>query len=863
MADNAGTIDSLQIDIGASSDKAVNDIEKVVSSLKKLKAAQQEAKKSGFGKGGNLFKDMDADSVQAMSKIELLRKKLAALKSDFADKMKLGMLDDKGIANAALQIKNIQSQVQGEIKKAQDTTRKEAEQASAKGMLPQFNDASDLLTNIRQIGKELSDNVKPAMTAFGNMLKSAVQHAVRLGKSIGKIAFNKIKTMWNNSAFAGIERSLSRINKVVSSFGRIAFYRAVRSAIKYITDALKEGTENAYWFAQEFGTVTHYIAEAFDRLASSNFKMSNQLGAAWATLIATIEPILIQIINLVTRAADAVTQLFALLSGRGTYLKAVDYNRQWADSAGGAAKAAEEWKNQLMGFDEINRLEAPSDPSGGGGGNKPTDYENMFEEMPVSDFFKEIKDAFENGKWHELGQLLGNKVNEMVDSIPWAKLGQKFGKGLQGIISTGYSFLKTVDFVNIGSRISEFINNALANIDFEEAGRLWMRLRLVLFDVIYGAIKTLDWKAIAVSLSNYIIGSLNELAEWLEGLDPIVIANALRDFFGNIKYQEIYESLKTVIKSALDLLGDVVGELIPEDLGENVKGGIVDAIKKADFAAIHNVLAYKLDVAVFGEKWAKFWWSRGDYAGKDIVMGIINGTTASTPDLKNTFDVDVKGVVDGTLGDCKRATDNYGKDYQSFVWNLDGMNTDMARSATTASASVSGTLGDISLALDGVSGAAWSMAQNGGSAMSSLDAYVQSSGQNIFTNLMTLREAAMDVWNWLRAIGDKGQARIDANGGIWNSLGGFATGGFPEDGLFFANHSELVGQFSNGKTAVANNEQITAGIASAVYDAFMTAFTQTNGSGNGGQPVNIYLDGRQIAQTTTKYQKQFARASGT
>jgi len=76
VADNAGTIDSLQIDIGASSDKAVNDIEKVVSSLKKLKAAQQEAKKSGFGKGGNLFKDMDADSVQAMSKIELLRKKL-------------------------------------------------------------------------------------------------------------------------------------------------------------------------------------------------------------------------------------------------------------------------------------------------------------------------------------------------------------------------------------------------------------------------------------------------------------------------------------------------------------------------------------------------------------------------------------------------------------------------------------------------------------------------------------------------------------------------------------------------------------------------------------------------------------------
>ena len=47
----------------------------------------------------------------------------------------------------------------------------------------------------------------------------------------------------------------------------------------------------------------------------------------------------------------------------------------------------------------------------------------------------------------------------------------------------------------------------------------------------------------------------------------------------------------------------------------------------------------------------------------------------------------------------------------------------------------------------------------------------------------------------------------------------FQTGGFPEDGLFMANHNELVGQFSNGKTAVANNEQIVAGIKEGVREA--------------------------------------------
>lgn len=47
----------------------------------------------------------------------------------------------------------------------------------------------------------------------------------------------------------------------------------------------------------------------------------------------------------------------------------------------------------------------------------------------------------------------------------------------------------------------------------------------------------------------------------------------------------------------------------------------------------------------------------------------------------------------------------------------------------------------------------------------------------------------------------------------------FQTGGFPEDGLFMANHNELVGKFSNGKTAVANNDQIVEGITYGVYAA--------------------------------------------
>ena len=50
----------------------------------------------------------------------------------------------------------------------------------------------------------------------------------------------------------------------------------------------------------------------------------------------------------------------------------------------------------------------------------------------------------------------------------------------------------------------------------------------------------------------------------------------------------------------------------------------------------------------------------------------------------------------------------------------------------------------------------------------------------------------------------------------------YSTGGFPEDGLFLANHDEMVGQFS-GRNAVINNEQIVDGISDGVYRAMMQA----------------------------------------
>lgn len=81
------------------------------------------------------------------------------------------------------------------------------------------------------------------------------------------------------------------------------------------------------------------------------------------------------------------------------------------------------------------------------------------------------------------------------------------------------------------------------------------------------------------------------------------------------------------------------------------------------------------------------------------------------------------------------------------------------------------------------------------------------------------------------------------------SIPAYATGGFPEDGLFFANSGEMVGSFSNGKTAVANNDQIVTGITQGVYNAMMAYNAQTGGNRISG---DVVLDGQKVGRLVAK-----------
>lgn len=224
-----------------------------------------------------------------------------------------------------------------------------------------------------------ADQAAAKLTSLSNALWRVQSSANSVSGSTGGTA--KGITQVGEAA----KKANNPLGNFISSLKRIAFYRIIRGIIKSITQAFSEGLEKAYLFSSGIVGEGNRFAQAMDSIKSKGNEMKGQLGSAFAALLTAIQPILTAIIDLVTKVADAISQLLSAFTGK-TYLKANATAAKFADTMARGAGAAKEWKNQLLGFDEINRLNAPSD----GGTNPLAGYD--FEDAPISEFWQKAAD---------------------------------------------------------------------------------------------------------------------------------------------------------------------------------------------------------------------------------------------------------------------------------------------------------------------------------------------------------------------------------------------------------------------------------------------------------------------------------------
>lgn len=233
---------------------------------------------------------------------------------------------------------------------------------------------------------------------------------------------------------------------------------------------------------------------------------------------------------------------------------------------------------------------------------------------------------------------------------------------------------------------------------------------------------------------------------------------------------------------------------------ETIKNGINDVTKTGIYKPLYGMM----------DKVGNELGQKGKSAGENVAKGFVAGV-----------DYNADYVAKGMIGMANKAmvqfTDSLGIHSPSTVFEGYGINVDIgfANGVTLGLPNVKDAFGNVwtSIRVD------FSAFAN--SLLASARTFIRQLNQ-------VLSSASFSSGNAAKSIIGKTPKMIPA----------FATGGFPEDGMFYANSGELVGRFANGRTAVANNAQIIEGIENAVYRAMTAA---QRGSGRGGK-IELVLD---------------------
>lgn len=243
--------------------------------------------------------------------------------------------------------------------------------------------------------QDVPDGAVETTQQLNDVQKSSEQAS----KSIGKLGGNLAKTSkWfkqvnketkqntkeTEKNAKSNEKSSNTFNKLVRSIGRIAFYRAIRTAVKEVTDAFREGFANFVQYDEETN-------KSMSNVMNSVNQLKNTLGVGLGSVLQMLEPVIVSISNSLVNMADGINMALAKMQGKSTYQKAIKQNEDYA-------KSLNKVNASLFTFDKFESLSQDDSAS-------PS---SMFEEVEVPDELPESAKI-----WTEIFEI----VNEIVDVI--------------------------------------------------------------------------------------------------------------------------------------------------------------------------------------------------------------------------------------------------------------------------------------------------------------------------------------------------------------------------------------------------------------------------------------------------------------
>lgn len=594
---------------------------------------------------------------------------------------------------------------------------------------------------------------------------------------------------------SAVSRASSHIQ---STFNRLS--QSIRMAIKaaFITSVL-------YSFFRSFKEMIWGALSSNTEFMNSLNAVKMNLTAAFMPIIQSVMPILNALMSALAQATKAIASFISSLFGK-TYEEsyaAAQQLRQTQDAAIGTAGALEDLAKTTTsaGFDELNIIDQPQNTGGGGSGG--------------------------GAGAGASGNAWNTESNGIVDGVrAWAEeMKEKLAPQLKYVDSV---FKRLDDFFKNSSwgSFGGFLQSAFSYIG-EFAAK-------------FGLLNLGDFSTMFLGLVEFFTGLFSG--------DTVAIFNGIKDFTLGVM---------SLPFDTLFLIIDAIGKLFGQDWGisdwfQGVKQSILDLnlgkwaadAKEKTIAVWKEIVTYLQEhFQAIGEFFTKTipetasWaWQQTQQAWKSA--GEWFNTNVITP-VSNVFKglwTNVSGVFSGLWSGIKNIWSNVSSWFSNNV-------TNPIKNA-------------FSSAWEGIK-SIWS------NVSSWFTNNVINPIKNTFSNINLRLKLPHFSWST--------QPAPDWIGNILKALNlpasipklsveWYASGGFPTPGqLFIANepgNPEMIGSIG-GRTAVANNEQITEAIAAAVYNAVVSAQAQ-----QADRPIQINetinLDGRAVYRN----QRQVEQAQG-
>lgn len=484
--------------------------------------------------------------------------------------------------------------------------------------------------------------------------------------------------------------------------------------------------------------------------------------------------------------------------------EASDASTGVSDGLGNAANNAKKLKQQLQGFDELNVLTSDSGSGGsggsggGGGGGTSGGDASSGQWVKTESIFKDYESSLDS--LYKLGDYIGTAITKSLNNIDWESVyegARNFGSGLASFLN---GLISPDLFGALGKTIAGSINTALHALNS------------------FG--ETFEWKEFGISIAR---GLTRFFETWDAGLTAETLSNfargilqSLSGFFSTLSEDKTF---RTIGQKIADFICGIDWGGIVWDFGN-----LAISLGKAIIDGLDGLFQGSADV--FAEKLAPMW--------KNLEKWFQDNFKFKTPDLP-TFD-DLKSGFEEMISSLKSWWSENVKLPEIKAPKVDDIASKVKEALKNLKDSASTKLSiGISLVKDGwksISAFVGSSVSVGvklaKSGWKKLSSFV---GSSVSVGIKLVKSGWKKIKDWLgisKALSLKFKLpKIKVKWGTKKVAGfeikypsGFktyATGGFPEDGWFRANHGELMGKFDNGKTVVANNKQITQGIADAVY----------------------------------------------